>query len=147
MASSIVIHTVHDHDMCGRRGRTRACIFMSDSPVLRPTTFGGRDRDPGGLDENGLSPVKSEFAFDKLVLKDFVAKFKYTRLWQTSQYQSRRWAGVLVLLIDLALVHWYHQYHVTGWVGFAWNMENPLRNTVDSHLPPRESLHFSEDHS
>ena len=40
-----------------------------------------------------FSPVKSEFAFDKLVLKDFVAKFKYTSLWQTSQYQSRRWAG------------------------------------------------------
>eukprot|EP01043_Picozoa_sp_COSAG02_P049595 COSAG02_NODE_4997_length_4735_cov_5.701035_3_plen_92_part_00 len=47
---------------------------------------------PRGV-SNTFSPLKSEFAFDKLVLTDFLAGSKYTSLWQTTQYQSRRWAG------------------------------------------------------
>jgi hypothetical protein len=35
---------------------------------------------------------------------------------------------------------------VTGWVGFAWNMENSLRNTRLTPVDHLESLHFSEDH-
>jgi hypothetical protein len=42
-------------------------------PVLRPTLFGGRDRDPTGGVSHTFSPVKSEFAFGKLVLTDCVA--------------------------------------------------------------------------
>ena len=49
-----------------------------------------------------FSPLKSEFAFDKLVLNNFVASYKYTSLWQTSQYQSRRWAGILQYSMNTA---------------------------------------------
>ena len=37
--------------------------------------FGGRDRDPQGVSYT-FSPLKSEFAFDKLVLNNFVASYK-----------------------------------------------------------------------
>ena len=42
--------------------------------------------------ENGYRYI-SFISKDKLVLNNCVASYKYTSLWQTSQYQSRRWAG------------------------------------------------------
>ena len=59
--------------------------------------------EPRGVSHT-ISPLKSEFAFYKLVLIPFIQKSKYTSLYATTQYQPEGWTGYSTTVVCTHLV-------------------------------------------
>ena len=101
----------HTHIRCALRTKTTVVLSQSFVPCFWEV-FDEIETPQGGL--HTFSPVKSEFAFNKLVFKLIVGSFIYTSLWQ--RHRSVPEGGLGYRQNSTTTKYYHGETQEDGWV-------------------------------